>query len=56
MIVTGVSKRACWIRVLEPPVEGRLVHDGKGLSVGKRLRAQLGNAGLQALNGISQVA
>jgi VacB/RNase II family 3'-5' exoribonuclease len=40
-IVTGASVKGTWVRLLHPPVEGRLVSGFEGLDVGHRLRVQL---------------
>jgi exoribonuclease-2 len=40
-IVTGASEKGTWVRLLHPPVEGRLVSGFEGLDVGHRLRVQL---------------
>jgi exoribonuclease-2 len=40
-IVTGAADKGTWVRLLNPPVEGRLVSGVEGLDVGNRLRAQL---------------
>ena len=40
-IVTGASSKGTWVRVLEPPAEGRLVQGEQGLDVGDRLRVKL---------------
>jgi exoribonuclease-2 len=40
-IVTGVSKKGTWARLLEPPVEGRVVRGATGLDVGERVRVAL---------------
>jgi exoribonuclease R len=40
-IITGASDKGTWVRLLEPAVEGRLMHGGDGLDVGHRLRVQL---------------
>jgi exoribonuclease-2 len=40
-IVTGASDKGTWVRLLRPPVEGRLDGAVAGLDVGKRLRVQL---------------
>jgi VacB/RNase II family 3'-5' exoribonuclease len=40
-IVTGASEKGTWIRLLHPPVEGRLVSGFEGADVGHRLRVQL---------------
>ena len=40
-IVTGASVKGTWVRLLHPPVEGRLVHGFEGMEVGHRLRVEL---------------
>jgi VacB/RNase II family 3'-5' exoribonuclease len=40
-IVTGASEKGTWVRILQPPVEGKLVHGFDGLDVGDRVRVQL---------------
>ena len=40
-IVTGASDKGTWVRLLHPPVEGRLESDAGRLDVGHRLRVQL---------------
>ncbi len=40
-IVTGASDRGTWVRLFEPPVEGRLVTGVNGLDVGDRVRVEL---------------
>jgi exoribonuclease-2 len=40
-VVTGVTPKGVFVRVLGPPVEGRLMHGEQGLDVGDRLRVQL---------------
>lgn len=40
-IVTGVKKNAVYLRLLSPPVEGRVVVGEAGLDVGEHLRARL---------------
>ena len=40
-IVTGASDKGTWVRVLRPPVEGKLQGAVEGLDVGHRLRVQL---------------
>jgi exoribonuclease-2 len=40
-IVTGASAKGTWVRLLHPPVEGRVVSGFEGLDVGHRCRVQL---------------
>jgi VacB/RNase II family 3'-5' exoribonuclease len=40
-LVTGASDKGTWVRLLQPPVEGRLVSGFQGLDVGQKLRVQL---------------
>jgi VacB/RNase II family 3'-5' exoribonuclease len=40
-IVTGASDKGTWVRLLQPPIEGRLVSGLAGQDVGHRLRVQL---------------
>ena len=40
-IVTGAAPKGTWIRLLQPPIEGRLVHGFEGVDVGHRIRVQL---------------
>jgi exoribonuclease-2 len=40
-VVTGASEKGTWVRIFQPPVEGKLVHGWEGLEVGDRLRVKL---------------
>jgi exoribonuclease-2 len=40
-IVTGASAKGTWVRLLHPPIEGRLASGFEGLDVGNQLRVQL---------------
>jgi ribonuclease R len=40
-VVTGASKKGTWVRIFEPPVEGKLERGFEGLDVGNRLRVRL---------------
>ena len=40
-IVTGASQKGTWVRILRPPVEGKLVHGADGLDVGDQLQVTL---------------
>ena len=40
-VVTGASEKGTWVRTLDPPAEGKLVHGFEGLEVGDRLRVKL---------------
>jgi exoribonuclease-2 len=40
-IVTGASDKGTWVRLLHPPIEGRLASGFEGLDIGHKLRVQL---------------
>jgi VacB/RNase II family 3'-5' exoribonuclease len=40
-IVTGASEKGTWVRLFQPPVEGKLIRGFEGLDVGDRFRVQL---------------
>ena len=40
-IVTGASDKGTWVRLLQPPIEGRLERGFQGLNVGKQVRVKL---------------
>jgi VacB/RNase II family 3'-5' exoribonuclease len=40
-IVTGAADKGTWVRLLQPPIEGKLVSGFEGMDVGHRLRVQL---------------
>jgi len=40
-VVTGASDKGTWVRLLHPPIEGRLVSGFEGMDVGHRLSVQL---------------
>ena len=40
-IVTGASEKGTWVRLLAPPVEGKLAVESGSLDVGDRIRVQL---------------
>jgi exoribonuclease-2 len=40
-IVTGASVKGTWVRLLHPPIEGRLERGFEGMDVGHQLRVQL---------------
>ena len=40
-IVTGASEKGTWVRLLHPPIEGRLQSGFEGMDIGRRLRVQL---------------
>ena len=42
-IVTGVNNYGTFVRILDPHVEGKLVHGATGLDVGDRLNVRLVN-------------
>jgi VacB/RNase II family 3'-5' exoribonuclease len=40
-IVTGASPKGTWVRIFQPPVEGRVVRGERGLDVGDRVKVEL---------------
>lgn len=40
-IVTGAAQKGTWVRLLHPPIEGRVVSGFEGLDVGQRVRVEL---------------
>jgi VacB/RNase II family 3'-5' exoribonuclease len=40
-IVTGAAEKGTWVRLVHPPIEGRLESGFEGMDVGHRLRVQL---------------
>ena len=40
-IVTGASDQGTWVRIFQPPIEGKLESGFAGVDVGHRLRVQL---------------
>jgi len=40
-LVTGASAKGTWVRLLNPPVEGRVIHGFAGLDVGDRVTVKL---------------
>ena len=46
-IVTGASEKGTWVRLVRPPVEGRLETGFKGVDVGHALRVQLVRADVE---------
>ncbi|MFZ2385422.1 MAG: RNB domain-containing ribonuclease [Candidatus Omnitrophota bacterium] len=48
-IVTGASEKGTYVRILTPPVEGRIMRGEKGLAVGEKVRVRL--AGMNPYKG-----
>ena len=40
-IITGASPKGTWVRIFQPPAEGRLEHGFQGLDVGDHTRVRL---------------
>ena len=57
-IVTGVNKDGTYVRLMSPPVEGRVMHGEHGMDVGERVRVKLiatdPNRGYVDFQGVSQ--
>jgi len=47
-LVTGASPKGTWVRILKPPVEGRVVQGEQGLDVGDRVRVRLVRTNVEA--------
>ena len=45
--VTGASDKGTWVRVLHPPVEGRVVQGFQGAKVGATLRVELASVDVE---------
>ena len=46
-IITGAAEKGTWVRLLNPPIEGRLVSGFEKMDVGHRLRVQLVSVDVQ---------
>jgi exoribonuclease II len=46
-IVTGASSKGTWVRVLKPPVEGKLIKGDAGAKVGDELRVELAGVNVE---------
>jgi exoribonuclease-2 len=40
-IVTGAAPKGTWVRILHPPIEGKLVYGFEGIDIGHRIQVQL---------------
>lgn len=40
-LVTGAGEKGTWVRLVAPPLEGRLAHGFQGLDVGDRVKVKL---------------
>ncbi len=40
-VVTGAGDKGTWVRIFQPPVEGRLAHGAEGLDVGDKVHVRL---------------
>jgi exoribonuclease II len=46
-IVTGASDKGTWVRLLNPPAEGKLMHGQEGVKVGDRINVRLENLNIE---------
>ena len=46
-IITGASAKGTWVRVFQPPIEGKLVQGFEGAKVGYRLSVRLVRADVE---------
>jgi exoribonuclease-2 len=46
-LVTGAAEKGTWVRILRPPVEGRLVRGFEGLDVGDQVKIELVHVDVQ---------
>jgi VacB/RNase II family 3'-5' exoribonuclease len=46
-IVTGASDKGTWVRVVSPPIEGRVVSGERGLDVGDHVQVQLAHVDVE---------
>jgi exoribonuclease-2 len=47
-IVTGASEKGTWVRIFNPPIEGKVVHGEAGLDIGERCRVKLVRVNVEA--------
>jgi exoribonuclease-2 len=46
-ICTGAAQKGTWVRIFDPPIEGRLIDGFEGVDVGQRLKVQLVHTDVQ---------
>jgi exoribonuclease-2 len=46
-IVTGASNKGTWVRLLNPPAEGKLIKGEQGAEVGQQLKVQLADINIE---------
>ena len=46
-LVTGIGDKGTWVRIVKPPVDGKLVRGFEGLDVGDRVRVELVHTDVQ---------
>jgi exoribonuclease R len=46
-IVTGASDKGTWVRVVSPPIEGKVVSGERGLDVGDHVQVQLAHVDVE---------
>lgn len=40
-IVTGASEKGTWVRIIQPPIEGKIIKGFEGLNVGDKVTVKL---------------
>ncbi|HYO78531.1 MAG TPA: RNB domain-containing ribonuclease [Thermoanaerobaculia bacterium] len=46
-IVTGASSKGTWVRIFQPPIEGKVMRGAEGLDIGDRTRVKLINVDVE---------
>ena len=46
-LVTGASEKGTWVRLLQPPAEGKLVSGQQGVKIGDQIKVQLAGVNVE---------